>query len=196
MESNQPVDTDPADVVAQWLDAVSTVDGTRLQALVEPVGLVVVAGVENQLRSDEFAALLDTGMTEELSERYWRSFRDDFESIRGLAIDDVAVEGPLPESLGPDHVAVRISSAEQDSYVVLRRSGSAGWQLDMVATLGPGMVVPLREYLESAVKGAYAEAIGDAFRSVVPSLDAAARLDPDNALLVFETEFIRQEVGG
>ena len=199
-EPSQTTSASPAEVVAQWLDSVAAVDPDRLETVVEPVGLAVLAGVENQVRSDEFVALLDAGLAGEMSAAYWRSFRDDFESIRGFEVGEITVGQELPDSLGPDHVAVQISVGEQDSVVLLRKSPEAGWLVDMIATLGSGVVVPLRQYLQSASSGAHAEAIGDAYlftnRVICCYPDAAAMLDPDNALLVFETEFIRQEVSG
>ena len=54
----------PVEVTADWLSAVAVVDEGALDALVEPVGLIVVAAVENQLRSDETVALLEAGTLE------------------------------------------------------------------------------------------------------------------------------------
>ena len=187
---------DPVEVVEQWLQAVDEVDTPRLETLVEPIGLAVLAGVENRVRSAEMAGLLDSGVTGQLAQGYWQSFRDDFEAFRGIDIGSILVGEERPVASNPDHVAVEISAGEQTAPVVLRISNPVGWQVDMVATIGPSLVSQLRTYLESALEGEYAEPIVAAYRSaVVPGLDAATVLDPDDALLIFETEFIRQLVG-
>lgn len=188
-------DMAPVDVVEQWLEAVAEIDVERLEVLVEPVGLAVLAGVENQARSVELVGLVESGVAGPLADGYWRSFRDDFEALRGIGFDAITVGEQLTTSQGPEHVAVEIVIPDQSATVSLRNSESGGWQVDMVATVGAGLAGQLREYLESALDGDYSESIADAYRfAVMPGLDAAIALDPDNALLVFETEFIRQLV--
>ncbi len=188
---------EPAEVVELWLQAVDDLDVSALEAVVEPVGLAVLAGAENQIRSDEMAGLIETGVTGGLAQGYWQSFRDDFEAIRDIDIASIVVGEERPVASNPDYVAVTISTPEQSSLVVLQKNYPVGWQIDMVATIGPGLASQLRTYLESALDGEFAEAIADAYRfAVVPGLDAAIPLNPENALLVFETEFIRQLVGG
>lgn len=182
----------PEAVVGEWLDAVAVVDDAVLGTVVEPIGLAVLAGVENEVRSDGMAALLDTGLQGELSTEYWRSFRDDFRAIRGVPVDALVV-GEERADLGPDYAAVIVSGAGADGAVMLRRSAELGWQVDMIGTLGPALVQSLGDYLDSALGGAHADVIADAYEStVLPGLDAAITLDPSNADLVFGTEFIRQ----
>ena len=187
----------PTEVVEQWLEAVAAVDLEALEGpLVEPVGLALLAGVENQVRSAELVGLIDAGVTGQLADGYWRSFRDEFGSFRGSDIGSITVgaESPIPSN--PDYMAVEISTSEQSAFVVVRTNDPDKWQVDMVATLGTGLVGQLREYLESALEGDYSVPIADAYRSaIVPGLDAALALDPEDARLVFETEFIRQLVG-
>jgi hypothetical protein len=185
----------PVDVVQQWLAAVDEVDVEQLEVLVEPVGLAVLAGVENQTRSIELAGLVESGIAGRLADSYWRSFRDDFETLRGIDFGAITVGEQLTTRQSSDHVAVEIMGPEQSAVVSLRNSEPGGWQVDMVATVGAGLAGPLRQYLESALEGDYSESIADAYRSaVVPGLDAAIALNPDEALLVFETELIRQLV--
>jgi hypothetical protein len=196
VETTSAPSSDPGAVVGGWLEAVAATDTGELQALVEPVGLAVLAGVENRLRSDEMAALLEAGIPDAVVEGYWRSFRDDFAAIRGYPLSAVEVGDVLAVTPSPDHKVVEISSDEQKAVVVLRESATAGLQVDMVATVGANLAPLLREYLESALGGEEAQVIGDAYRSaVVPGLEAAVALDPGNAELVFETEFLRQLVG-
>ena len=68
--------------------------------------------------------------------------------------------------------------------------------VSMIATVGPALVGALGDYLNSAMDGENAESIAAAYRSgVLPALELAMKLDPGNADLVFETEYIRQLVG-
>jgi hypothetical protein len=184
---------DPAAVVEQWFEAVANVDGEGLgSGLVEPIGLAVVAGVENRVRSSELVALVESGVEGQLADGYWRSFRDNFEVFRGVDIAEIIVGDEQRIPL-PDHVAVEVGTSDQSALVLLRASELVGWQIDMVATFGPGLVGQLRQYLESALNGQYAEPIAEAYRfAVIPGLDAALAVDPGNTTLVFETEFIRQ----
>lgn len=194
-ETTSAEQLDPAAVVEQWLESVDAGDVARLETLVEPVGLAVMAGAENQVRSSEMASLIEGGVTGQLAQGYWRSFRDDFEAFRNIEIETITIGEERSVASSSDHVAVEVSTPEQTAVVVVRINEPAGWQVDMVATIGPGFASQLRTYLESALAGEQAEAIADAYRfAVVPGLDAATALDPDNALLVFETEFIRQIV--
>lgn len=187
---------DPVAITGQWLRAVADVDTDTLAAIVEPVGLAVIAGVENDLRSDELIALLGGPLDADLAESYWKAFRDDFEAIRGVPVAAliVGVESPIEGVTA--FTAVEVSSEETAGRVVVRRADNSGWQIDMTATVGPALVGPLGEYLLSALDGAHAAAISAAYRTgIVPALDAAIVLDPQNADLVFETEFIRQLLG-
>lgn len=191
--TDAPPSHQPTAVVQQWLDAIAASDTAALNQLVEPVGLAVLAGVENALRSDELVALLGSGFTPQLSSEYWSSFRDDFEAIRGLSVGALVVGEETALAGEVEATAVEIMSPEANGSVILRRSGTAGWQIDSAATVGPALIGPLADYLLSALEGPNADAIAAAYREgILPGLDAATVADPDNKDLAFETEFIRQ----
>lgn len=187
-----PVTVAPTAVVDDWLAAVAGSDVEALEELVEPIGIAVLAGVENQVRSDEMVALVEVGLQGDLSRGYWQSFRDDVMAIRGVSIDEISVDGELTEDLGSGFAGVEVSGADANGVVFVKRSNELGWQVDMIATVGSRLVGPLTDYLESALAGANADAIAEAYRvAVVPGLDAAIALDPDNPDLVFGAEAIR-----
>lgn len=187
-----PVTAAPATVVDYWLTAVAGSDVEALEELVEPIGLVVLAGAENQVRSDEMAALLDVGLRGDLSRGYWQSFRDDVIAIRGVAIEEISVAGEATKELGIGFAGVEVAAADANGVVFVKRSEEVGWQVDMIATVGSRLVGPLADYLESALVGENADTIAEAYRvAVVPGLDAAIALDPDSADLVFGAEAIR-----
>lgn len=180
--------------MAAWLDAVAAADVDRIERLVEPVGLAVVAAVENNLRSDELAGLLADGFSPDLAAEYWAGFRDDFGAIRGSSLSELEIGNEISIPDTSEYAAVEIAAGETTGRVILR-STEQGWQVDFAATVGPALVGPLGEYLEGALTGEHATPIGDAYRfAVVPALAAAATLDQENSVLVFETEYIRQLV--
>jgi hypothetical protein len=181
-------------VVTDWLTAVAATDLPNIDRLVEPTGLAVIAAVENNLRSDELAGLLAQGWSADLQSEYWSGFRNDFGAIRGnsLAAIEVGVEVEVPGF--PDFAAVEISTDGTTGRAILRLT-ETGWKVDFAATVGPALIGPLGEYIESSLNGDHAVVVADAYRvAVVPALEAAAALDPANSVLVFETEFIRQLV--
>lgn len=182
----------PTGVATQWLDAVVAVDVVALTDLVEPVGLAVLAGVENRVSSEEMVGLLNGGFEGELAAGYWTTFRDDFAAIRGGSVESLVVGDESPIEGMPDYVAVDVSMDETTGRVILRRSDT-GWRIDLAATVGPALVRPLGDFLVSALNGDNAVAIADAYRSVIiPALDAAIVLDESNSDLVFGTEYLRQ----
>ena len=191
------VSAPPPKVVEDFLVAIASVDTQALDDLVEPGSLAILAGVENQVRSDEMVALLENGLEGDLAAGYWQSFRDDFAAIRGIAVDSLSVGEERAEDLGRDHAGVVVSGGGSDGVTILRRSDEQGWQVDMIGTMGPALVDSLVDYLDSALEGANGDVIAEAYRSVVlPGLDAAIILDPGNASLVFSTETIRDMLPG
>jgi len=187
---------EPVEVVTQWLAALGGPDVDALRPLVEPVGLAVTAAVENNVRSDEFAGLLRSGLGDDLAMEYWTSFRDDFEAVHGESLGEVVVGEVVPIPGADGYTAVAISTETSEGRVVLRQAGE-GWQVDFVATIGPALVGPLGEYVASALEGEYAiEVVAACGSTVVPGLDAAVALDMGNTNLEFETEYIRQLVAG
>ena len=191
-ETTTTVAAAPVEVVDAWLDAVAGPDLSALEPLVEPVGLAVVAAVENNLRSDELVGLLRNGMSDDLAMEYWAAFRDDFAVIGGEPWSALSAGEPVQVPDSREHTAVAIVTASSEGRVILRQTDS-GWRIDFAATIGPALVGPLGNYLSSALGGDQAEVIATAYAdAIVPGLDAAFALDPENSNLAFEVEYIRQ----
>ncbi len=195
-EANTPVESTPGVtptvVVTQWLEAVVAVDVDALADLVEPIGLAVLAGVENSVSSDELVGLLNGGFEGDLATGYWTTFRDDFAAIRGGSLESLVVVDESQIDGMPSHVAVGVSLNETMGRVIVRQT-DAGWRVDLTATVGPALVGPLGDYLLSALSGENAVAIADAYRAaIVPALDVAVILDQANSDLIFGTEYLRQ----
>jgi hypothetical protein len=182
----------PAAVTNQWLDRVAAGDQSAIAGLVEPTGLAIVAAVEGDLRSDELVGLLESGIGESLAAQYWADFRDSFEAFQDAEIADIAVGEATPVPGADSFTSVELMTPGATGYAILRNT-NAGWQLDFAATIGPALVGPLGDYLASAIAGEHGEAIASAYRdAIVPGLEVALVLDPDNTRLEFETEYIRQ----
>lgn len=184
----------PTDVVADWLEAVVAGDAESLATLVEPTGLAVVAAVENNLRSEELVGLLNGGFEPDLAADYWAKFKDDFALIQGEPLSAVSVGNAAAVPGTGDFSVVTITTETTEGQIVLRRTDD-GWQIDFAATVGPALVVPLGEYLESAIGGENGGEIAAAYSAaVVPALEAALELDTTNTTLEFGVEYIRQLV--
>ena len=191
-----PLDTaDPAAVAGDWLDAVARGDGETATLYVEQDGLAIFAAVESNLRSEELVALLRDGMEPALETQYWSDFATDFSAFSGTTISDLVVGTASAVPGHADFVSVSVAGPAGEGRVVLRNL-DAGWLVDFAATVGPAIVGPLGEYLAVAGEGEHAEEIGLAFvESIVPGLEAAAAIDPEDSRLVFEAEYIRQLAG-
>jgi hypothetical protein len=182
----------PGEVATAWFDAINGSDAAVIEPLVEPVGLAIVAAVENNLRSDELVGLLESGMSRELASEYWTGFRDDFGAIQGESLAEVSVGEPIQIPDSREYTAVSIGTGGAEGRVILL-STDEGWKVDFAATIGPALVGPLGQYLAAALEGDNAGTIAAAYaESIVPALDAAAALDGGNSNLEFETEYIRQ----
>ncbi len=182
----------PMAVVSTWLDSLASGDFVDADGLVEPVGLAVLIAVENNLRSDELVAVLEAGIADDALAEYWAGFRDGFGAFRGSPLAAASVGEELAITGADGFISVAVTADGATGRVILRHSGTA-WQVDFVGTVGTALVGPLGEYLSSASAGEHGTAIAAAYRdAVVPGLDAAIALDPDNSILVFEAEYIRQ----
>ncbi len=194
-DSVVPSTASPATIAGQWLEGVAAGDTAAIAGLVEPTGLAVMAAVEGDLRSDELVGLLESGLGDSLATQYWADFRLSFLSFQGAEIADLAVGDATPISGAEEFTLVGLVAPDATGYTVLRNT-TAGWQVDFAATIGPALVGPLGDYLASAIAGEHSETIAGAYRqAIVPGLEAALAIDPDNSRLEFETEYIRQLVG-
>ncbi len=180
---------EPPEVVSEWLDAVIASDVDRLIELVDEVGVVILAAIENGFSEEGTAALLDEGMPPDLVGEYWASFRTGFSEFAGFPLQALEVGLHEEFSLGDDAYAAIVVSNGGGVTSVMTSRRDARWRLDLIASFGPAFAAQLRRLLLNLSGSAAADRIRDAYRSdVVPGLLAALRRAPGNRVLAAELE--------
>ena len=179
----------PRETVAAWIDAVIASDAQALTGLVEPVGLVMLAAVENRFTNEEIAALLGEGLSMDLIDEYWTSFRRGFADFAGVPIQSIEVGGHQEFMLGEvPFASIVIMSGDGVTSVMTSKRGER-WRLDLIGSFGTAFAAQLRRMLVNLPDTPAANTIRDAFRSdIVPGLLAALRRAPGNRLLSGELE--------
>jgi hypothetical protein len=163
-----------AAVVAGWAEAVELREfDVATDAVFEP-SLVIVLAAENSLPASDTAAMLNDGITPAAAAAYWSSFRDGFDAFAGRPISTLNVGASSEIEAGGEMWAkVPVSVQEAASAPAFTRD-AGGWAVDMVATLAPGFVEPLLDYLQSAPDDEDGATIRDAYATVVvPAMWAA-----------------------
>lgn len=165
----------PDVVVREWASAVAGGDVAALRASVASESLAFVVGIESRLTPDEITSLADGGFTDELVSGFWRSFSETFSEIDGATVDDLAI-GQVREfdAAGARYAAVTVGEDGRTTEILVRRSLEGRWEVDVLATVGPGLVFPLIDLAS--------EATDDRFRTlfeqwVFPALEAASIAD-------------------
>lgn len=190
--SSSTVPATPEVVVAQWLDAVTTKDTDALDDLVLAESLAFVIGAENRLDEDTISALVTGGIPQDAASGFWSSFADSYVEVAGESPDGLVI-GSVKEftESGGRFAAVAVGGAPGSATIILRAGLDGVWRVDMMATVGAGLTVPLVD-LATRVET-------DVFRTrfeqwVLPALDAAARSD-SNPVLSEEILEIRGALG-
>lgn len=164
-------------VVREWLAAIDEVDAVALDGLVASASLAFVIGIESRLAPDEIAELAEAGPSSDVVAAFWTSFDRAFTDIDGADFTSLAVgSSRVFDAGGARFAAVTLGSGDRSTEVLVRRSVEGRWEIDVLATVGSGLVVPLTDLA--------ARATADRFRTlfdqwVLPGLEAAARVDGD-----------------
>ncbi len=133
----------PQEVVTGWLDALATGEGAA--DYVVPGQVDVMAAIE---RRSEAAGILSQGLNAQAEADYWGAFADSTESFLGASVNGLEV-GPVAtaEIEGSDYAYVEVLGPESAAIAIVLEGGGP-WRIDMVATVGPGLVRPLRSMIE------------------------------------------------
>lgn len=185
--TNSTFERIPTAIAFDWVNAVAGAEAAGIEEAVDQQGLIVVMAAENGFTLEETAGMLQTGMAAETSDAYWRAFREEFASFAGTPFRDLEV-GVFEEfsAGGGEYAVVTLRGSDGDGTVVARR-GPAGWQVDMVATIGSAFAGQIRNLAEQMDESAGASLVAAAFEDpVLPGLIAAAHLDPENEALKAE----------
>lgn len=167
----------PDIVVRQWLAAVDEANAAELDELVAAASLAFVIGVESRLTPEEITELAEAGPSPEVVSAFWASFESAFADIGGTDFASLSVGSSREfDAGGARFAAVALGSEDGSTEVFARRSVEGRWEIDVLATVGSGLVVPLTDLA--------ARATADRFRTlfeqwVLPGLEAAARADGD-----------------
>lgn len=187
-DSNLP--TFPPVVVNDWLIGVADGDAEAVTAAVYQESLTLVIAVENSLDAPQIATMLEDGLDPAFAASYWQSFRNEFAQFSGGSLDTLEVG--RYEILAVDDIAfaaVDVSGQEDQVEVMTRSDDSVGWQVDMLATVGPAFAAQLRRLAEELPAGAAGDRVRLALReSALPALRAAAARDPGNRVLTADIE--------
>lgn len=187
----------PSVAVDEWLDALVGGDAVEASARVEPIGVSLILGIENDLSDDELAELLESGWTSELQRSFWSSFSADFAVFAGGPLDELVV-GRHTDLATPSgrFALVRIEQGAGGGSVVTRAAPDGTWAVDLLATLGGAFAPLLFERLTDVdpADPAGTLILGAMRTTGLESLEAGTTADPDDARLATELERIRRLV--
>jgi hypothetical protein len=180
----------PPVVVNDWLVAVAEGDADAMTATVYQESLTLVIAIENGLDAPQTATMLEDGLDPAYAVSYWQSFRDEFAQFSGGSLE--MLEVGRYEILAVDDIAfasVEVGGAEERTEMMTRSDDALGWQVDMLATVGPAFAAQLRRLAEELPAGPAGDRVRAALRaSALPALRAAATRDPGNRILTADIE--------
>ena len=165
---------DPAGVAAAWLQAVADVDTEVLSATVDETALGILLAVENAFDAEQTRELLFDGLSDALRSSYWASFREAFAEYAGIAPEELAVGSARNYVVGGNEFAVVPATAGARSTDIILERSDGRWRVDMVATMGPVMVRPIRSFVAAIAGTAAGTEVTEVLREKIPrSLQAA-----------------------
>ena len=183
----------PTAIAFDWLNAVGAGESDQIAAVVEPNGLVILAAAENSYSMEETAALLQSGFTETLATTYWSTFRQEFAGFAGVPFEDLEVGVYEEFDAAETRYAVVTIRGQAGDGTLVTASTPEGWRIDMAATVGPAFATQIRQMAEGLDDTSASVIVARALRTdVLPGLQAASQLDPDNIQLADEIDQIEQ----
>ncbi len=180
--SETEVPVTPIAAVADWLGAIADDDVATIDRLVDPVDLALLAGAENAFTREQLAAVAATGLPEATRSSYWQSFAEGFEEVLGMPLDEVTIVGAEEfTSEGERYAAVTVGVGDATTEVITHLVDGA-WQVDMVATAGPALAVPIRRLVTDLVASEDEATARTYALAAVASLGAAHAWSADRSL--------------
>lgn len=166
----------PTEAVQRWIDGLVAGDATAVANLVADDQLAVLVAVDNQLTGAATAQLVRAGITDDVRRGYWASFAEGFSEFAGAPLSDLAIGAVEQFSVAEGEFAAvevafttRIGSTE----IIAARAADGSWLIDVLATIGPSLVRPLRSILVDLPSGEDGLIVKGLLQSALPSLLAA-----------------------
>jgi hypothetical protein len=178
------------EAVEQWLDALAAGDPGATSSLVEEPGLVLALAAENRLSVPEVAALQESGIPDAALDPYWSSFADSLDVFADGGVDSLTARSDDPIDGHPGFAAVAVAepTAVRSTVIVAHRGEDGAWRVDLLATVGPGLVQPLTDLHDAAVSSDAEVSILPLLKAAQPSLEAGLEAQGDDFPAEFRTE--------
>lgn len=177
------------EAVEEWLDALIAADPEATTALVEKPGLLLALSAENGLSVSEVAEL-QAGIPNSVLDSYWSSFAESLDVFAdgGLDILTARRDDSIDGYPGFAAVAVAEPTAVRSTVIVAHRGDDGAWRVDLLATVGPGLVRPLADLHDAAVSSDLGASILPLLKAAQPSLEAGLEAQGDDLPAEFRTE--------
>ena len=160
-----------------WLLALASGDYDGLSTIVSSGSLALAVGAENGLAMADILAIANDERPGEVA-GYWQSVAASL-TDDGFAPSVLAVQEGLELGVeGYAAVDLAVPGGLLATTVVVR-DGADGWRVDWGATVGPGLVRPLRSMLDGLDTTAEADQVRQLFIAAGPGLRAGLEARPD-----------------
>jgi hypothetical protein len=178
------------EAVEEWLDTLAASDPEATTSLAEAPGLLLALAAENGLSVSEVAALEESGIPDTVLESYWLSFADSLDVFADGGVDSLKARSDDPIGGSPGFVAVAVAepTAVRSTVIVAHHGDDGAWRVDLLATVGPGLVRPLTDLHDAAVSTDPEASILPLLRAALPSLEAGLEAQGDDFPAEFRTE--------
>ncbi len=175
----------PEEAVAGWAQAVASGDAAAIGPLVAEPQLALLVALDNSLPLADLAAMAGGGVPAAVAEGYWASFEQSFAEFAGAPLADLEATGAEIFAVdGFRFATVRVAFPTRigSAGIVAAETAPERWQVDLLATLAPALLVPLRSLATSLPPDDDGAAVRALLADVLPSLRAAAEQPDDDAV--------------
>ncbi len=173
-DASEPKSTapqDPASAVGLWIEAVVSGDSAAVAAVVPDYQIALLVAIENPLSVAETRRALSDGLSAATQAAYWTSFVQAFGDSAGVDLASLEAAGSEKFAVdGRDFAEVTMEGEGRAAVVATR--GEEGWLVDLMATLGPTLVRPLRDLVDALSRDANDEDLARLFGELATSLRA------------------------
>ena len=173
----------PRAAVEGLKEALATSDFDATSQWVDEVQIVLLASIEG-ISTPETATMLAEGLTPDVRSNFWEGFVEGFPVFAHEAVSQLLIgDEVLFELEGSSFAAVQITLRQNPGIgsLIVRREGGR-WLVDLLATVGPSLASPLREWLESVPDDEQGRLIRAEVAAQQPSFESALAQQPLGAV--------------